>query len=77
MQHDEKAIGILSKLVVVSKLGDGSVKIALNPLILQTGVPGVNIIAKEARELLVQYYKNCETAFRIGAGPLGAAGSAI
>jgi len=77
IEHDTKAIAILSKLVIVSKLGDGSIKIALNPLILQTGVPGVNIVAKEARELLVQYYKNCETAFRFGAGPLGAAGSAI
>jgi hypothetical protein len=77
IQHDKKAIDILAKLVVVNKLGDGSVKISLNPLILQTGVPGVNIVAKEARDLLVQYYKNCETAFRIGAGPLGAAGSPI
>jgi hypothetical protein len=77
IEHDKKAIEILSKLVVVAKIPGGGVKIGLNPLILKTGNPGVAIVAKEARDLLVKYYTNCESAFRIAAIPLGTAGSAI
>ena len=76
INHDKKVLEILSKLIVVSKLPTGGVKIGLNPLILKTGNPGVAIIAQEARELLVAYYKNCETAFRIAAVPLGVSGAA-
>ena len=75
--HDKKVIEILSKLVVVTKIPGAGVKIGLNPLILKTGNPGVAIVAKEARDLLVEYYKNCETAFRIAAIPLGTAGSSV
>ena len=75
IDHDKKAIEILARLVLVEKVGTG-LKISLNPLILKTGNPGIAIIAKEARELLTKYYSNCESAFRIAAGPLGVAGSA-
>jgi len=75
IEHDKKVIEILSKLVVVTKIPGNGIKIGLNPLILKTGNPGVAIIAKEARELLIKYYSNCESAFRIAAIPLGIAGS--
>ena len=74
IDHDQKVLEILSNLVVVTKVPGNGVKIGLNPLILKTGNPGVAIIAKQARDLLVKYYSNCETAFRIAAIPLGAAG---
>lgn len=77
IEHDKKVIEILSKLVVVTKVPGNGIKIGLNPLILKTGNPGVAIIAKEARDLLVKYYSNCESAFRIAAIPLGIAGSAV
>lgn len=76
INHDKKVLEIISKLIVVSKLPTGGFKIGLNPLILKTGNPGVAIIAQEARELLIAYYKNCETAFRIAAVPLGVSGTA-
>jgi len=75
IDHDQKVLEILSNLVVVTKVPGDGIKIGLNPLILKTGNPGVAILAKQARDLLVKYYSNCETAFRIAAIPLGAAGS--
>ena len=76
IEHDKKVIEILSKLIVITKVPGGK-KINLHPLILKTGNPGLAIIAKEARELLIQYYSNCERAFRIAGGPLGVNGTSI
>ena len=74
--HDQEVLKILSNLVTVTRApGGGGVRIGLNPLIIQTGNPGVAILAKQARELLVKYYSNCEEAFRIAAVPLASAAS--
>lgn len=68
IQHDKEVVKILGILIVVGSDN----RLRLNPQILQTGIPGVNIVAKMARELLVKYYSNCEAAFRFGARGLGA-----
>lgn len=76
IEHDKKVVEILSKLIIITKVPGGK-KVSLHPLILKFGNPGVGIIAKQARELLVKYYSNCETAFRMAAGPLGINGTAV
>jgi hypothetical protein len=56
----------------------------LNPAILSGGMPEVNRVAGLARDLLMNYYKGCETTYREGVGliyaadqsaPLGARGA--
>ena len=39
---------------------------ALNPTILAGGTPAVNAVANKAKDLLLQYYVNCETTYRSG-----------
>lgn len=41
--------------------------IDINPLILQKGVDELNTISREARNILVDYYKGCETLYQEGA----------
>jgi hypothetical protein len=76
IEHDKKVVEILSKLIIITKVPGGK-KVSLHPLILKYGNPGISIVAKQARELLVKYYSNCETAFRAAAGPLGLNGTPI
>jgi hypothetical protein len=75
IEHDKKVLGILTKLVVVQTIPGTGVKVSLNPLILKTGNPGVAIVAKEARELLMKYYGNCEKIYRIAAQTLSTSGT--
>jgi hypothetical protein len=39
---------------------------ALNPTMLKGGTEAVNVIAREARELLLKYYQGCELTYREG-----------
>jgi len=64
----------MKSIVRVVKLSTGHNQVGINPVLLQLGNPGVNEIAKEARKLLVKYYANCESRYRLAANALSIVG---
>ena len=60
--HYEKAMNILRKLFVISD----TKPILLQPAIEAGGLDAVEQVAKEARELLIEYYTDCELEYRRG-----------
>jgi hypothetical protein len=64
MQHVASVMRILFKLFDETELRRGGMKINTN--ILTTGMPALNALAEEARNLLIAYYSNCEKTYNEG-----------
>jgi len=62
LQHSEKAMGILKKLFIIN----GSQPILLQPAVEEGGIDTIELIADEARTLLIEYYTECEVLYREG-----------
>lgn len=62
MKHTKDVTRILGKLFVINE----SEPLLLQPSIQKGGLAEVERIAEEARELLVNYYKDCEITYRQG-----------
>lgn len=60
--HYKEAMKILKKLFIISDTRP----ILLNPIIEEGGLEAVEEVAKEARELLIRYYTDCELEYRRG-----------
>lgn len=71
--HTEAAIKFLTtrlfKIQVKKdpRTGISGRMIDINPAILQKGVEELNVISREARNLLINYYKGCEDLYQLGA----------
>jgi hypothetical protein len=59
-EHTQKVNTLLNKIFIISN------SIELRPSILAKGVLGVEEIASEARDLLSDYYANCQGTFNLG-----------
>lgn len=64
MNHTAKVMNILKQMFVIDS--QGQIK-GLNPSIERGGMAAVNKMAEQARELLINYYRNCEGIYRLGA----------
>ncbi len=66
LEHTQRVVKFLStKLIRVYKEG-GVQKISLHPDLLRGGIQAVNVLSKEARNILVDYYKGCEELYQQG-----------
>lgn len=63
--HTANAVKLLRKLFLLPTESGKSLQI--HPRVLKNGMEEVNAIAEEARELLVDYYSQCEILYRSGA----------
>ncbi len=63
--HTANATNLLKKLFLLPMESGKSLQI--HPRILKNGMDEVNAIAEEARELLIDYYSQCEILYRSGA----------
>jgi hypothetical protein len=54
----------LPKIFIFDK--EGIIK-GLQPALMKEGIPRVNILANQARNMLSEYYKFCEGTYRLGA----------
>ena len=57
-------MNILKQMFVIDS--QGQIK-GLNPSIERGGMIAVNKMAEQAREILINYYRNCEGIYRLGA----------
>jgi hypothetical protein len=64
MAHTARVAKFMTRLFNLDKKG---VIIGIHPTILKGGIPMINKLAEEARNLLTDYYKYCESTYRIGA----------
>jgi hypothetical protein len=62
IEHTAKVMMVLQKMFIIR----AGKPFGLHPTILNGGIAAVNKVAEEARNLLVEYYSNCE--FMYGAG---------
>ena len=58
--HTKKVGILLKKLFILDN------NITLNPKIMNRGIVGIEEIAREARDLLTDYYSKCQTEYNIG-----------
>jgi hypothetical protein len=65
INHTANAVKILKKLFLLPIESGKSLQI--HPRVLKNGMDEVNAIAEEARNLLVEYYSQCEILYRSGA----------
>ena len=59
-EHTKKVNTLLNKIFIISN------SISLRPNILAKGILGIEQIASEARDLLSDYYANCQSTFNLG-----------
>lgn len=62
IDHTAKVTLILKKLFLVEK----GKPVRIHPQVLEGGIPVLNKIGEEARDLLIQYYVNCEKSYADG-----------
>lgn len=62
LQHSQKAMNVLRKLFVIN----GTQPIILQPSVEEGGMDRIEEIADEARNLLIEYYTECEVLYREG-----------
>ena len=60
LKHTEKVMNILKKLFVITP----TKPILLHPAVETGGMAAIEVIAAEARDLLVDYYSSCEITYR-------------
>jgi hypothetical protein len=65
VNHTANAVKILRKLFLLPV--ESGKALQIHPRVLKNGMEEVNAIAAEARELLVDYYSQCEILYRSGA----------
>jgi hypothetical protein len=65
MNHTANVVKILKKLFLLPI--ESGKALQIHPRVLKGGMDEVNAIAEEARELLVEYYSQCEILYRSGA----------
>ena len=68
INHTANAVKILRKLFLLPI--DSGKSLQIHPRVLKYGMKEVNAIAQEARNLLVDYYSQCEILYRSGAESL-------
>jgi hypothetical protein len=56
-----------TKLVLINKTLSGQSTIQIHPDLLKGGIAQLNIISAQARNLLVNYYMQCEKTYQLGA----------
>jgi len=64
IKHTANVMQFLPKIFIFDK--EGIIK-GLQPALMKEGIPRVNILANEARNMLSEYYKFCEGTYRLGA----------
>ena len=64
IKHTATVMQFLPKLFVLDK--EGKIK-GIQPNVMKGGIPRVNQLADEARNMLSEYYKFCEGTYRLGA----------
>ena len=65
INHTANVVKILRKLFLLPIESGKSLQI--HPRVLKNGMDEVNSIAEEARNLLIDYYSQCEILYRSGA----------
>lgn len=63
MGHLKKVEALFKKLFSITNVR-GSLRLTLNEALLKGGIPAVNKVAEEARAILVEYYRECETMYQ-------------
>jgi len=58
--HTKKVGALMKKLFIMDN------NITLNPSIMNKGIVGIEEIAREARDLLTDYYSKCQTEYNVG-----------
>ena len=69
INHTSNAVKILKKLFLLPV--ESGKPLQIHPRVLKNGMDEINAIAEETRELLVEYYSQCEILYRSGAEILG------
>ena len=64
LKHTANVMQFLPKIFIFDKAGTIQ---GLQPALMKEGIPRVNILANEARNMLSEYYKFCEGTYRLGA----------
>ncbi len=64
MQHTANVAKFMTRMFDVDKSGK---ILAINKNVLKGGIPYINKLAEDARNLLTEYYKFCEGTYRLGA----------
>ena len=64
LKHTAAVMQFLPKIFIFDKAG---IIQGLQPALMKEGIPRVNILANEARNMLSEYYKFCEGTYRLGA----------
>ena len=75
INHTASVVKILKKLFLLPIESGKSLQI--HPRVLKLGMEEVNSIAEEARNLLIEYYSQCEVLYRSGAEIIGSKKSNI
>jgi hypothetical protein len=67
LAHTQRVIKFFrERLFTIVKGREGEI-VNIHPRLLQGGIAELAVVSKEARELLIQYYKDCETLYQRGA----------
>lgn len=64
MRHTANVAKFMNKLFLLDKKG---IILGIQPAVLKGGIPYINKLSEEARIMLTEYYKFCESTYRIGA----------
>ena len=62
--HTANVVKVLKKLFLLPM--DSGKPLQIHPNVRKNGLVEVNKVASEAKELLINYYSNCETMYRLG-----------
>ena len=68
VEHTAKVVLLMKKLFLVER----GKPIQIHPLVLEGGIPVLNKLGEEARDLLINYYVNCEKSYGDGVAILEA-----
>lgn len=71
VKHAARCAQILMKLFSIKNV-KGVYEIHVHPNLFKNGIPEINKISAETREVLVDYYKNCEGTYLMGAATIAA-----
>jgi hypothetical protein len=67
LAHTQRVVQFFrQRLFTIVRGREGQI-VSIHPRLLQGGIGELAVVSKEARELLIQYYKDCETLYQRGA----------